>query len=259
MPLPPIRARLSGDKPSPGALVSVLDLSEAQPMPKLDFHCFTDVPALDLALAASVAASLAKRLRSAGQASLVVSGGRTPAGFLHALSTATLDWSRVLVTLADERCVDENSPHSNAASVRKNLLQGRAAQADFRPLYLPGESVDARKHRLETFPAKFDVVILGMGEDGHTASIFPDSPGREAALHDAGAQAVLRVEGKGPVTKRLTMTAPRLLATQELVIHITGHHKWQVLGQALASPSPLLPISHFLHAEGVEKHVFWSC
>lgn len=224
----------------------------------LKLHTFTRTDALDQALSACVAAKLRDSIAAHGKAALVVSGGRTPACFFRALGHADLDWARVTITLADERCVGEDSPHSNARSVRTHLLQGRAAAANFLPLYLPAEHIDAANARLAILPERFDVVVLGMGDDGHTASIFPDSPQREAALCDASKHPLLFAEGKAPVTARLTLTAPRLLATRSLILHVTGEHKWQVLGQALTAPTPALPISHFLHAEGLEKHVFWT-
>lgn len=169
-----------------------------------------------------------------------------------------LDWSKVIITLADERCVEEDSPHSNARSVRNHLLQASAGAATFLPLYLPGENLDAANARLAALPELFDAVVLGMGDDGHTASIFPDSPQRDAALLGATSGPLLFAEGKAPVTARLTLTAPRLLATRCLILHITGETKWSVLGHALLTTTPALPISHFLHAESVKKHVFWT-
>lgn len=222
----------------------------------LKLHAFPHANALDQALAACVAASLRAGIASHGSASLAVSGGRTPAGFFHALSECELDWNRVTLTLADDRCVDEDSPHSNARSVRTHLLRGSAAAAQFIPLYLPAESHADLNARLRDMPARFDVVVLGMGEDGHTASIFPDSPQREQAL--SAASPALAVEGKPPVSARITLSAPRLLSTRSLILHITGELKWQILGQALTAPMPNLPISHFLHAEGMPKHVFWT-
>ena len=223
----------------------------------LKLHTFPHANALDQALSACVAASLRAGINTHKRATLVVSGGRTPAGFFRALSTMNVDWAKLTIILADERCVGEDSPHSNARSVRTHLLQGNAAAAKFLPLYLPKESIDAANARLAQLP-QFDAVVLGMGDDGHTASIFPDSPQRDAALLDSTGQPLLFVEGKAPVTARLTLTAPRLLNTRSLILHITGDTKWPVLGHALLAPTPALPISHFLHAEGVKKHVFWT-
>jgi 6-phosphogluconolactonase len=224
----------------------------------LKLHTFPHANALDQALAACVAASLHAGIATHGTAALAVSGGRTPAGFFRALSALDVDWAKVTITLADERCVGEDSPHSNARSVRTHLLQGAAAAATFLPLYAPNESIDALNTWLAVLPAQFDAVVLGMGEDGHTASIFPDSPQRDAALLDPHAPIALAVQGKEPVTARITLSAHRLLATRSLILHITGDTKWTVLGQALQASTPALPISHFLHAENTKKHVFWT-
>ncbi len=223
----------------------------------IELNAFPDTTTLDRALAERVATALKEGLALNGQAALAVSGGRTPAGFFRALSRHELDWSHVIVTLADERCVEESDPSSNARSVRENLLQGPAAAARFLPLYLAGESQTARQQRIEALPASLDAVVLGMGDDAHTASIFPDSPQRDAALAP-DAPDILAAEGKPPVRERLTLSARRLLATRALFIHITGIGKWQVLGQAAASPGAQQPISFFLNNRTAPAHVFWT-
>ncbi|NSL55436.1 6-phosphogluconolactonase [Uliginosibacterium aquaticum] len=224
----------------------------------LSLHTFASATELDQAQATLVAGCLRAGLAERGQAALALSGGRTPAGFFRALSAAPLDWSSIFVTLADERCCEPASPHNNAASLATHLLQGPAAAARFLPLYLADETPPQRNARLAALPAQFDVVVLGMGEDGHTASIFPHSPQREAALYDATGRASLDVIGAAPVRERITLTAARLLATRNLILHITGQRKWQVLGEALQHTDPALPVSHILHAQGPEKHVFWT-
>ena len=227
-------------------------------MANTTLHSFHEPAALDTALAAALAVRLQEGLEMNGTAALAVSGGRTPAGFFRALSQADLDWGRISVTLVDERCVGTDSPHSNTASVQNNLLINRAAKARFIPLHVPEEAFATTLARLRELPSVFDAVVLGMGEDGHTASIFPDSPQREAALHDASGTPALQVTGKAPVAQRVTLSAARILATRALYLHITGHTKWQVLGKALERRAPALPVSYFLHAEGIESHVFWA-
>lgn len=223
----------------------------------LRLEAFPDTAALDLALATQVAQALRDGIARNGRAALAVSGGRTPGGFFRALSQMELDWAQVIITLVDERCVTESDPSSNARSVRENLLQHGAASASFLPLFLSGESPEALACRVATLPAIFDVVVLGMGDDAHTASIFPDSPQRDAALADS-APDVMHVEGKGPVTARITFSARRLLSARMLCLHITGHGKWEVLGQSLGHVSAERPISHFLHNRTLTPHVFWT-
>lgn len=229
----------------------------------LTLHTFSDAPQLDQALAIFVADSLRAALKQRGSASLVVSGGKTPTGFFRHLSSQQLDWARIIVTLTDERWVNEDSPYSNAGAVKANLLQGEAAKARFIPLYqiaaTPAETAALVMQGLADLPDTLDIVVLGMGEDGHTASLFPNSPQLHAALSDSTGRGCLAVEGKAPVTSRITLTAPRLAACQNMVLYITGESKWQVLGQAISQPSHELPIGFMLNTTRCEsKHVFWT-
>jgi len=228
----------------------------------LTLHSFRDAPQLDQALAGFVAECLRTAIRVRGQASLVVSGGKTPAGFFRLLSEETLDWSKVVITLADERWVDEDSPYSNARTVRANLLRGQAASARFIPLFRaarsPGETAISASQDLARLPETLDVVLLGMGEDGHTASLFPESPQLHAALGDSTKYSCIAVEGKPPVVPRITLTAKRLAACRSMVLHITGESKWQVLGLAINQPSHELPIGYLLNSSTENKHVFWT-
>ena len=147
---------------------------------------FENTSALDIELAEKVAALLAADIQARGKASLVVSGGRTPMGFFHLLSQQLLDWSSVTVTLADERWVDADHQDSNEKLVRENLLINEAHQAQFISLKSAAKNaVDAESECEQALASagQFTVVILGMGDDGHTASLFP---GTEALALGSG-------------------------------------------------------------------------
>ena len=172
-------------------------------------------------------------------ASLAVPGGRTAAAVLPVLAGRDLPWRRIAVTLADERCVPADHADSNEGLVRR-LLAGPAATADLAGLYRPDETPAAAARRLETL-RPFAAVLLGMGEDGHIASLFP---GDAANAEPAPLAAVSR-----PDHPRLTWTPSVLAAADTLVLAFTGAAKAAVLEQALAEgPAAALPVRHALGA-----------
>src|SRR5512147_2609516 len=137
------------------------------------------------ALGAQVATALRDGLAQHSTASLVVPGGRTPVPLFRALRETDLDWAKVHVTLTDERWVAEDDVSSNAALVRRELLRNHALPAQFHPLHDGSACADGATtavwESLRSVPRPFDAVVLGMGDDGHFASLFPHSPGLSAA------------------------------------------------------------------------------
>ncbi|HVW94036.1 MAG TPA: 6-phosphogluconolactonase, partial [Devosia sp.] len=165
---------------------------------ELQRHDFEDRVTLAKTLAEAVAANIeAAQIRS-GIAAIAVSGGTTPARFFTELGKRKgIDWAKVYVTLVDERWVDETNDRSNAALVNEKMLQGPAAIAHFVPLYTGGEAPDAaaieRTNRMiETLPRRYAAVVLGMGNDGHTASFFPGADNLVEALRGEGPAIAIR-------------------------------------------------------------------
>lgn len=229
----------------------------------LQIHAHQSTIALDDALAAWVAACLREGIINRGGASLVVSGGRTPLGFFERLRNTELDWQKVTVTLADERWVTADHVDSNERLVRDHLLIGKASAARFIPLKFkadtPADGAQIASSAMNALTSAFDIVILGMGEDGHTASLFPGSPQISAGLFDAAGAACLATENTSKAPRwRITLTAPRLLNARNIAVHITGAAKWSLLGEALAGDDlERLPIRFVLNQERVPCHVFW--
>ena len=193
-------------------------------------------------LAQSFADWTASLLRDAiaarGEATFIVSGGNTPKRYFEVLSQRDVDWSRVNVTLADDRRVPDDSPRSNAKLVREHLLQNRAAEARFVPLADSRLALDqelaAAQARIADLPLPADLVVLGMGDDGHTASWFPNGDQLEAAI-DPGVRAlVLPMTAPAAPEPRLTLTARVILRARALALHIEGETKRAVLEKALA-------------------------
>lgn len=224
-----------------------------------DLRIAADRAALAAALAGDVAAALARRIRSGGKAVLAVSGGRTPVAFLEALSAVRLPWRDVIVTLVDERWVPEDHPRSNAALVRAHLLRGSAAAADFRPLYRPlprpEDGLDSVRAELADLPQPFAAIVLGMGDDGHTASFFPGGDRLAEALDPAGQALVEVMHAPGAGEARLTLTLPPILSADLVALHIEGEGKRKVLQDALAgSDAATMPVRAVLAARPVTIH-----
>lgn len=200
-------------------------------------------------LAEAVTQALQEDLSHQERVLLVVSGGSTPVPFFHALAAKPLPWERIDVTLADERWVDEQSSDSNAKLVREHLLQGTAASANFIPLTCdaatPEEGVEEAAKRTASLTWPASVVILGMGGDGHTASLFPDSP--ELTLALATDELLVAVRTPSQSQPRITFSADRLHQARRHFLHITGEDKRAVLAKALNGDDVRqLPIRAFL-------------
>ena len=206
-----------------------------------EWNRFDSRETLDQELARFAAQTLAEAIETRGHGYLVVSGGSTPIGFFQTLSqNQTLDWSKVTVTLADERWVAPDHADSNEALVYENLLQNAAASVQFASLYSGDETpeigaatLDAKFSALPTF----DLVILGMGGDAHTASLFPNTPALTQGLDPQSPHALIAVHPTTAPHARISMTLARLLRTQNLVLHITGANKSEVFEQAIAPES----------------------
>lgn len=224
---------------------------------------FNDGATLARELAQAVAENLRAALAARGSASLVVSGGRSPIPFFQALSTQPLDWSQVWVTLADERWVPPSSPDSNERLVLENLLTGAAGAAQWVPLKSSAASaaqaLAERQAALAEMPRPFDCVVLGMGDDGHTASLFPGS----AALQAAGNEwlaAVATPALPNVQQPRITMTSHVLLASRQIFLPLAGDRKWHVYRRARDGAAPHeLPIGAILGQREVPVAVYWSC
>ena len=222
---------------------------------------YDDRNTLAAALADRVAADLRRAVTERGKASLVVSGGSTPRPFFEQLSRRPLPWSHVQVTLADERWVPADDDASNERLVRRHLLVERAATATLIGLKTPDATPEAGRGACEQALARiarpFDVVVLGMGGDGHTASLFPEAPELEAGLDPSSRRACLAVRPPAAPHPRMSLTLAALLDSRRLVLHITGEEKWEVYERA-SEPGPAteLPIRAVLESGRVE--VWWA-
>ena len=185
--------------------------------------------ALTERLAEDVAARLKRSITERGRATLALSGGSTPGPFMIRLGTFELDWRNVFVTLSDERWVPSGHPRSNQRLVKETLFLGQAGAATFVPLYQEGidrhDAVVPLSERLTRDVLPLDVCVLGMGEDLHTASLFPGAKGLDRALDPSCPTPLMTLEPTTMNEPRMTMTASALFNARQIHLLITGESK----------------------------------
>lgn len=226
-------------------------------------HSFTDGHAQAVALAERVAARLRAALIERGRAVLAVSGGSTPKEFFARLAHEALDWANVQITLVDERWVPDSDERSNAKLVKSLLLQHAASAAQFVPLYTgaptPEEGLATANTRIDALPLPFDAVILGMGDDGHTASFFPGGDHLTAALDLDGRARVLPMRAPGASEPRITLSLPTLLETRALYLLVSGEKKRDLLADVRLGldVAQNYPVRAVLTQQRVPVAVYW--
>lgn len=224
---------------------------------------FSTMAELAQTLASDVAQTLDRAIAARGSASLVVSGGKTPVKFFEQLRTQPIEWRRVCVALADERWVDPGDPGSNEKMVREVLLKDRAAEARFAGLKNAAPSPDlGAVSAWETFariPRPFDVTMLGMGDDGHTASLFPGSPNLSIALAATAAAGCVGMWAPSAPQPRLSLNLSALLDSRRMLILIEGGEKLRTYETASgAGPIEEMPVRAVLRQGRVPVEVVWT-
>ncbi len=224
-----------------------------------DWRMFSERPELDKALAVYIADRLRQDIGLYGQAALALSGGSTPLGMLRDLSACPLDWSKVTVTLVDERWVPPEHPDSNERLLRDNLLQQQAASAQLVGLKTGHDSAEAglqeSRRKVAHLSRPFTLVILGMGGDGHTASWFPGARNLDQLLSSTGQDTLMSTQPPSAPHSRITLTLPAVLDSREIIIHITGEEKRAVLE---AAPERGYPVAAVLKQAAPPVTVWWA-
>ena len=228
------------------------------------WQTYPDAESAAQALAQAVANALQQTLAQQEQAVLAVSGGRSPIAFFEALSKIDLDWAKVGITLVDERIVPVQHADSNTGLVREYLLQNQAAAATWIPMIAPeaDEAALADSQQAVAFALQHyrqpDVLVLGMGNDGHTASLFPQAPQFADGVAADYPQPLLHTTPVTAPHERISMSLNAIEQPAHVYLAISGAEKQAVFEQAAAARNPQLPISYVLHSEKVVCHVYFA-
>jgi 6-phosphogluconolactonase len=230
------------------------------------FRAYESALAMAHGLAEEIAGRLGGALESRGGASLVVTGGTTAGPLYDRLSRAVLAWDRVFVTLSDERWVKTDSLDSNEALVRQRLLVNSAATARFTPLKIDMPTAEAAQSKVNWTVAAmrrpFDVTVLGMGADGHVASLFAGAEGVAQAmdLSDPALVRPIRYERAAGSPERMTLTLRALLESRFIALMIRGADKRAAYFRALTGPGDATtqPVRALLHQDTTPVAVYWA-
>lgn len=226
------------------------------------FKEFPDKQSLIKDLTKDVSQALSQGILKNQKASIVVSGGSTPKPFFQELQKSALDWSKIYLTLADERWVPTDHADSNEKLVRENLVSKELNIVSLKNQALtPFLGVTETNQALAKMPKPFDVVLLGMGDDGHTASFFPGSQDLAAALYSENKNTLCA--GLTPPAyaahSRMTLTLPTLLNAKKIIILFTGMDKKHVYLKACEEgPIESLPIRAILKQQQTSVEVYWT-
>jgi len=229
-------------------------------------HKFTDRAAMIESLYQVFSKDLAQALQQQSSATLLLSGGSTPIPLYQRISTANISWEDVSVALVDERWLDAEHAASNERLLIENMLINKAATANFTGMknqyQSPFDGEAECNARYANLPSPYTICLLGMGSDGHTASLFPQAQGLVAALDSNQYCAPIRAvksDVTGDNVERMTMTPWSILQSRRLILLMTGADKWEVFQQAHQSgASKELPISIFIHQDRVPLEVYWA-
>lgn len=227
----------------------------------IHFNAFKTSEELADILSKNIAGQLQEINERRGGSSLVVSGGNTPKTLFKKLCRMDIDWAKVSVSLSDERWVDPTHIDSNEKLIKEYLLQDKAKAADFVGMYYEGYSAKRAQSTcsegLESRLWPIDVMVLGMGEDGHTASLFPNNPRLQEAFYLNKEELCIAIDQKP--YNRMSLTLDAILSAHHLYLHFEGVKKFKVYQEAIASDNMYdMPVRSILHQNLKQLEVYYA-
>lgn len=217
---------------------------------------FKNITQVSTALAQAVINSIQKELKQKDSINIAFSGGKSPLDFLKILSTFECEWQKCNISLVDERLVESHHPDSNAGVIKNYFLQNSAKVANFTPFFNSLSPIDVILKEANHTYKQPNLAILGMGNDGHTASLFPNALDFKESLTTE--QNIVFIEPQNAPHKRLSMSLSALQKCDKLFLLIIGDEKKQIFNEAAKNININLPISYILHSKEVNCDVYFS-
>ncbi len=218
---------------------------------------------VDSELKEAIINALKDEIQAFGSASLLVSGGSTPKRLFELISYEPIEWNKVTVSLVDERFLPNGHADQNGELLKEFLLKNQASRANYIPLVFdPSDIENNLKMAISAFEnirRPFTVVVLGMGIDGHTASLFPDSPMLDTAMNKGSSEVLLNITTPSSPYSRITFTRKVLLDAKNLFLHYYGNEKKKILDSVLDSINQdKFPISGFVNQKENPLNIYWA-
>ena len=238
-----------------------MKINEANILPShANWYGSNSAESLDLDLSHRIGQLLIQSIAENGCASIAVSGGRSPIGLFEELSKINLDWSEVELTLVDERWVDAKNEDSNELLVRKHLIKNKATQVKFFPIKSSEKSVKEGQilyeKVLQQVKLPFDVIVLGMGDDGHAASLFPCCKELSQAMDPDNQQKCIVTKPKNAPYERISLTFSTISKAKNLILHMRGSSKLHTFEHAMTlKDAKKMPIYAFIEQP---LAIYWS-
>lgn len=231
-------------------------------MPNVAEHRYDNRQQLLADLLEHVTGILGDAVEAKGKASMLLSGGTTPGALYEQMSEVDLPWDKIWFGPTDERWVDPAHEASNEKLVRETLRKNKAASTNYvghkSDFPDPASGLAATMDQIKALPEPYDIVLLGMGTDGHVASLFPCSADTPAALDPANENSCHPINRGGDEVPRMTMTLNQLLKADRIFLFFYGDEKAGVFAEALKEKTGGLPVSHILHQDKVPVTLYWA-
>ena len=238
-----------------------MKINEANFLPKhVGWYGANSAESLDIDLSHRIGQLLTQSIAENGCTSIAVSGGRSPIGLFEELSKINLDWSKVELTLVDERWVEAKNKDSNELLVRKHLIKNKATQIKFFPIKNSAKSAEEgqilHEQVLRQVKLPFDAIVLGMGDDGHTASLFPCCKELTQAMDPNNKQKCIVTKPKNAPYERISLTFSTIIKAKQLILHLSGSSKLQTLEFAMTLRDAKKMLIYAFKEQPLE--IYWS-